>query len=85
MGTSAEGCAHPQVVGGAIGEAHAFNPAVGALHFGVPAVSCIVRHLIRQVLPEAQPLGVDANAHLQAFQKLSRALFFFLVFLLWLI
>jgi hypothetical protein len=84
MGISAEGCAHPQVVGRAIGEAHAFNPAVGALHFGVPAVRRIVRHLIGQVLPEAQPLGANANAHLHACQKVSMALFVFIVFF-WLI
>ena len=56
MGTCAGKEAHPQVKGGAVGQADALDPAVGALHLGVPAVLCIVRHLVLQVLPEAHPL-----------------------------
>ena len=57
--------AHPEVEGGAVGEAHALDPAVAALDLRVPAVLCVMGHLVGQVLPEAQPLGVNTHPHLR--------------------
>ena len=62
---------HPQVEGGAVGEAGALDPAVGGVHLGVPAVLRVVRHLVLQVLPETQPRWVDADARLRRRAKNS--------------
>ena len=52
---------YPQVEGGSVSQAHALHPAIAALDLSIPAVFCIVRHLMLQVLPESQPLGADAD------------------------
>ena len=50
-----------EIEGTAVRETDALDPAVGALNLRVPAVLRVVRHLMRQVLPEAQPLHVDTG------------------------
>ena len=51
-----------EVERGSVCEAHALHPSVGALDLRVPAVGRVVRHLVLQVLPEAQARRVDAQA-----------------------
>ncbi len=58
--------AHPQVKGAPVCQAHALYPAIGAVNLCVPAIFRIVCHLIVQVLPEPEPLWVDAHLYLQA-------------------
>jgi len=48
-----------EVVGRAVGQAHALNPPVAARDLRIPAVLGVVRHLVGQVLPEPQPARVD--------------------------
>lgn len=50
-----------QVVRSPIGASDTLGPASGVLNLGVPAVRCVVGHLIRHVLPEAQALGINAD------------------------
>ena len=57
-------CAHPQVKCRSISQAHALHPAIGAVDLCVPAVLCIMRHLVVQMLPEPEPLRVDAYLYL---------------------
>ncbi|EPY33897.1 glycyl-tRNA synthetase [Strigomonas culicis] len=48
-----------QVEGGAVGDADALDPAVGREQLRVPAVLCVVRHLVRLVLAEAVVAHAD--------------------------
>ena len=44
-----------------VSTADTFDPAVRGEQLGVPAVAGVVRHLVGHVLPEPQPLLVDAD------------------------
>ena len=51
-----------QVVVGPVGNPHGLDPAETVhLDLGVPAVDCVVGHLVFQVLPEPEPCGVDPD------------------------
>jgi hypothetical protein len=43
---------HPEIESRAISQAGTFNPAVTAFHLSIPAVLCIMRHLMPQMLAE---------------------------------
>lgn len=50
-----------QVIGTPVCTPHALYPPIGSEALSIPAVTGIVSHLIAEVLPEPELLGVDAN------------------------
>jgi len=65
---------YPQVECAPVCQSYTLHPAVGAVYLCVPAVLCVVCHLVVQMLPESKPLGVNAHIHLQHEVNISCAL-----------
>ena len=57
---------HPQVKAAPVSQARTLYPAVGTFDLCIPAIFRIVGHLILQVLPEPEPLWIDAHLYLRA-------------------
>lgn len=52
-----------QIVGASVGAPNALDPAVAGATLRVPTVARVMRHLVGQVLAEAEAVRLDADGH----------------------
>lgn len=52
-----------EIVSCAVCTANTLRPTIAIVYLSIPAVRCVMGHLVRHVLPETKALRVDADLH----------------------